>query len=101
MNGRGPRARVRGGTLSRLAAVLSESESAAVVSAVRLSFLVVSGGATTGRGSQTLGLGGGGGAARAESRASATSRGESPQPMVAQMMTRRPPREKRSMRTAW
>src|ERR687898_340879 len=77
-NGRGPRARLRAGTLSRLADVVSVSESVAVESeavesAGRLA-LVVSGGATTGRGSQTLGLGGGG-AAGAESPASAILRG--------------------------
>ena len=100
--GRGPRLRVRGGTESRRTAVLSAVVSARALSPGTLSLREVSGGATTGLGSQTLGFGGGGGGAGLELRASATGRGESPHPMVANMMTRRARRETDGrMRPAW
>jgi hypothetical protein len=68
---------------------VSDRESTALVSAATLS-LVVSRGATTGRGSQTFGSGGGA-SAGALSRATATARGESPHPMAVHVMTRRIP----------
>ena len=104
-NGRGPRARVRAGTVSRR----GRAESAAVVSVAALSGLRLSdlalsgsGGATTGRGSHTLGLGGVGAAATAESRGVSRGGDESPHPMTAAKMTRRRPRNgDKRMRPAW
>jgi hypothetical protein len=83
--------------------MVSLRESTAALSARRGPLDAVSGGATMGRGSHTLGFGGAGSVTGDEgSAASATLRGESPHPMAAPKMTTRTPKAGGdSMRPAW